>query len=247
MLYITSVWDQQCEVRYQPYQKLRSNRVNERDIEPIVVKETNQFVSFNFGKVQLLDLLKLLGSAVTLDSVLKKSKAEMKRIFPYEWINHPDKMNKKELPPNETFHHKLRKCSVPEREYPDYEKLMCSALTTGIALVKMRLPAKASTREENCFYLQKVWEQEKMLSFEDFLRRYKNDGVVAKVEARQKNIKFIHIKGIDMLKLECTLPNLANISPLFSTRSNFYPFTETDKDLLSEVREDMVGGQSIVF
>ena len=44
-----------------------------------------------------------------------------------------------------------------------------------------------------------------------------------------------------MLKWGCTLPNLVNICLHKSTDSKFYPFTESDKDLLEKVREDMVG------
>ena len=50
-----------------------------------------------------------------------------------------------------------------------------------------------------------------------------------------------------MLKLGCTLPNLANICLHKSTDAKFYLFTESDKDLLEKVREDMVGGSTIVF
>ena len=50
-----------------------------------------------------------------------------------------------------------------------------------------------------------------------------------------------------MLKLGCTLPNLANICLHQSTDAKFYPFTEGDQDLLEEIREDVVGGPSIVF
>ena len=50
-----------------------------------------------------------------------------------------------------------------------------------------------------------------------------------------------------MLKFGCTLPNLANICLHKSTSAKFYPFTETDKDLLQKIQEDMVGGPSIVF
>ena len=32
-----------------------------------------------------------------------------------------------------------------------------------------------------------------------------------------------------------------------STNVKFYPFTETDKDLLNKIRDNMVGGPSIVF
>ena len=50
-----------------------------------------------------------------------------------------------------------------------------------------------------------------------------------------------------MLKMGCTLPHLANICLHKSTDSKFYPFTESDKDLLEKIREDMVGGPSFVF
>ena len=63
----------------------------------------------------------------------------------------------------------------------------------------------------------------------------------------QKMIDFYHQKEIDMLNLGCILPNLANICLHKSTDSKFYPFTESDKDLLEKIREDMVGGPSIVF
>ena len=60
-------------------------------------------------------------------------------------------------------------------------------------------------------------------------------------------LAFYHKKRIDMLKLGCTLPNLADICLHKSSSAKFYPFTETDKDLLQKIREDMVGGPTIVF
>ena len=50
-----------------------------------------------------------------------------------------------------------------------------------------------------------------------------------------------------MLKLGCTLPNLANICLHKSTDAKIYPFTEGDNDFLEKTREDAVGGPSIVF
>ena len=58
---------------------------------------------------------------------------------------------------------------------------------------------------------------------------------------------FYHKLGIDLLKLGCSLPILAKIFPHNSTSAKFYPFNETDEDLLQKIREDMVGGHSIVF
>ena len=60
-------------------------------------------------------------------------------------------------------------------------------------------------------------------------------------------IEFYHNKGNDMLELGCTLPNLANYCLHKSTDSKFYPFRESDKDLLEKIREDMVRGPSIVL
>ena len=45
--------------------------VNERQIEPTVIKKANQFVSFKFGDMQLLDIMIFLGGATSLDSFLK--------------------------------------------------------------------------------------------------------------------------------------------------------------------------------
>ena len=86
-----------------------------------------------------------------------------------------------------------------------------------------------------------------MCTFKDFLRWYNNKDVVPTLETMQKMLAFYHKKGIDMLKLGCTLPNLANTCLHKSTNAKFYPFTETDKDLLQKIREDTVGGPSIVF
>ena len=86
-----------------------------------------------------------------------------------------------------------------------------------------------------------------MTTFQDSVRWYNNKDVVPTLEAMQKMMEFYHNKGIDMLKLGCTLPNLANICLHKSTISKFYPFVEADKDLRDKIREDMTGDPSIVF
>ena len=67
--------------------------VNERGIEPIVIKKANQFVSFKFEDVQLLDILNVLGGATSLDTFLKADKtSDTKGYFPYEWFDDPQKL-----------------------------------------------------------------------------------------------------------------------------------------------------------
>ena len=86
-----------------------------------------------------------------------------------------------------------------------------------------------------------------MTTFKDFLKWYNDKDVVPTLEAMQKMMQFYHNKGIDMLKLGCTLPNLANICLHKSTNHKFYPYCESDKDLHEKIRADMTGGPSIVF
>ena len=72
--------------------------IDERQIEPTVIKKTNQFVSFKFGDVQLLDTMNFLVGATSLDSFLKAYKIEeTKGFFAYEWFHNTKKLNSKEL------------------------------------------------------------------------------------------------------------------------------------------------------
>ena len=221
--------------------------VNERGIEPTVIKKANQFISFNFGNYQLLDIMNFLGGATSLDSFLKAYKtSKTKGFIPYEWFDHADKMQNTELPPFDAFYSKLRNCNPLEAEYTDYVNLLKSGLTTERAVVKLKLSKPPPTGLENYQYLLQIWKQEQMSSFKDFLRWYNNKDVVPILEAMQKMTAF-YDKDIDMLKLGCTLQNLANICLHKSTDAKFYPFTEGDKDFLEKIREDFVGGTSIVF
>ena len=83
--------------------------VNERQIEPAVIKKVNQFVSFKFGDVQLLDIMNFHGGATSFESFPKAYKTEeSKGFFPYEWFDNPENLNNNELPPYDFFFSKLR-------------------------------------------------------------------------------------------------------------------------------------------
>ena len=132
--------------------------VNERRIEPTVIKKANQFVSFKFGDVQLLDIMNFLGGVTSLDSFLKAYKTEeTKDFFPYEWFDSPEKLNNEELPPYDSFFSKLRNFLPLEKDYNDFESLTNSGLSTEQAVCKLRLKKMAPTGDENYSYLQSIW------------------------------------------------------------------------------------------
>ena len=133
-----------------------------------------------------------------------------------------------------------------EKGCNDFQNLVNNGLTTEQAVAKLRLDRIPPTGAENYSYLQSARENKKLQFFSVFLKWYNNEDVVSTLEAMQKLTEFDHNNGIDMLKLECTLHNLANICLHKSTDSKFYPFTDSDKALLEKIREDMVGGPSIV-
>ena len=222
--------------------------VNERGFEPTVIKKANQFVSFKFGDIQFLDIMNFVGGATSLDSFLKAYKTkETKGFFPYEWFDCPEKINNKALLPYDSFFSIMRNNNPLEKDYNDFQNLVNSGLTTEQAVSKLRMDRKPQTGAENYSCLQSIWVSEGMKSFKDFLMWYINKDVVPTLEAMQKIIELYHQKEIDMLKLGCTSPNLANICLHKLTDSKFYPFTENNNDLLEKIREDMVGGPSIVF
>ena len=111
--------------------------VYERNIEPTVIQKTNQFISFNFGDIQLLDIMNFLGGATSLDSFLNAYKiSDTKGFFPYGWFHHPDKMRNTELPPYDAFYSKPRRCNPLESEYTDYINLLINGFTTEQAVIK---------------------------------------------------------------------------------------------------------------
>ena len=183
---------------------------------------------------------------MTRSSKVTKQK-DLKAFFPYEWFDNPEKLNNKELPPYDSSFSKLRNNNPLGKDSNDFENLTTSGLSSEQAVCKLGLNKIPPTSDDNYAYLRSIWVSEGMKSFKNFLMWYNNKDVVPTLEAMQKMIEFYHQKEIDMLKLGGTLPNLANICLHKSTDSKFYPFPESDKDLLEKIREDMVGGPSFVF
>ena len=122
--------------------------INDRNMEPTVIKKANQIVSFKIGDDQLLDIMNFLGGATSLDSFLKAYKTpETKGFFPYERFECPQKMNNTELPPYDAFSRsKLRNVNPLQKDYSDYQKLLSCGLKTEEAPSKTKLSKTTTFR-----------------------------------------------------------------------------------------------------
>ena len=162
--------------------------VNERDIQPTVLKKDNQFVSFKFGDIQLLDIMNFLGGATSLDCFLKASKTkETKSFFPYECFDCPEKMNNKELPSFDSLFTILRISNPLGKEYNDFRNLVNSGLTTEQAVANLRMDEIPLTGAENYLFLQTVWENNNMQNFSEFVKWYNNKDVVSHWDNSKKD------------------------------------------------------------
>ena len=183
--------------------------IRDKEQETSVIKKANDFISFKFRDVQFLVIMKFLGGATTLFAFLKAYKAsETKGFFPYECFDNPDKLDFPELPPYEAFFNKLRNNNPLDQDFLDYERLRKSGFDEQQALKELQIKTVPPIGLDNYNYLQETWKKNRMTVFKDFLKSYNNKDVVPTLEAMQKMIQFYHNKGIDMLKLGYTLPNL---------------------------------------
>ena len=114
--------------------------INDKEAEPMLIKKANDFISFKFGDIQILDIMKFFGGATSLDSFLKAYKAsEIKGFFPYEWFDSAEKLENEELPPYEAFFSKLRNNNPLDKDFKDYQKMRSSECDEQQALKKLQI------------------------------------------------------------------------------------------------------------
>ena len=143
--------------------------INDKEAEPMVIKKANDFISFKFGDIQFLDIMKFLGGATSLDFFLKAYKAsETKGFFPYEWFDSPDKLESEELPPYEAFFSKMRNNNPLDKDFKDYQNLKSSGLDEQQALKKLQIKSVPASGWDNYKYLQEIWQKHGMTTFKGF-------------------------------------------------------------------------------
>ena len=141
----------------------------DKEQETSVIKKANDFISFKFGDVQFLDIMKFLGGATILDFFLKAYKAsETKGFFPYEWFDNPVKLDFPELPPYEAFFSQLINNNPLDKDFIEYEKLRKSGIDEQQALKKIQIKTVPPSDLDKYNYLEETWKKNGMTVFKGF-------------------------------------------------------------------------------
>ena len=142
---------------------------------------------------------------------------------------------------------KAHECSLTKDEWVDFlEKLNFPTLPPPEAFHSTL--CNTNITEEQYKYYQRVWNDNNMETFRDFLVWYNNRDVVPFLEAIDKMCEFWQDRNIDMFKDGVSVPGL-RMKYLFSNIPKVYfsLFTDKDKDLYYTMKDNNVGVPSIIF
>ncbi len=190
-------------------------------LDPVgfVVKRCNNFMCLSTARLKLLDVRNYLAPGFSYANYLKAYQCSQdKGFFPYEWVDSLDKLQHPKLPEQKEFWTELTNKTISDEEYQ-----IC----------------------------QQAWEKNEMKTFQDYLVWYNNLDVVPFLEALEKQFTFYKNElKVDMFKDGISVPGLT-LKYLFQTldhkQDHFVLFNERDKDVHKMVKENLVGGPSIIF
>ena len=106
---------------------------------------------------------------------------------------------------------------------------------------------KPKTGQENYDQLQQIWKENHMQTFRQFLEYYNNLDVGPMVKAIEKLQQFYFENNIDLFKIIISVPGVARKILFDSADCNFSLFDSQNEDLYRTVKQNIVGGPSIIF
>jgi hypothetical protein len=190
------------------------------------VKRNNQYACISNGQFKFLDITQYLAPGTSYVKFLKAfDVVESKGFLPYEWFDSAEKLDYPELPPfGPAWHSSLKNRSV---------------LDDGM-----------KTPEENFEECQRLWRDLDMKTFRDYLIHYNNMDCGPFVQAVENLQKYYFERHIDIFKVSISVPGLAR-QMLFEcgrqAGASFSLFDAANEDLYRTVKQNIIGGPSIIF
>ena len=183
-----------------------------------IVKNNNQYKCVATKSLKFLDICSYLAPGCSYSKYLDAfDVTEKKGYWPYEYIDCVERLQETELPPHSAFYSSLKKKNISDSEYRE---------------------------------CQRVWEENGIQNLGEFLKYYNNLDVQPFLSAIAEQSKFYNKNHIDMFKDGIGVPGLT-LRYLFKTMPSedvyFSLFSEKQADLHSLLRDQLVGGPSIIF
>ncbi len=182
------------------------------------IKKNNSYACISTDEYKFLDISHFLAPGTSYTGFLKAYRVEeTKGYFCYEFLDDIAKLDYPNLPPREAFYSSLKNEHISE---------------------------------ENYRYCQTVWRDMHMQTFRDFLTWYNNLDVQPFVTAVERLQSFYFGKGVDVFKTAISCPGIARQLLFKSARkegAEFSLFDRSNKDLYQTVKDNIVGGPSIIF
>jgi hypothetical protein len=162
---------------------------------------------------------------------------EAKGFFPYEWFDSPDKLECTSLPGADDFYSELKGCNVLEEDLLAW----CEGDRKG---------PMPKCLDENYMDIQEIWRENKMSTFRDYLVYYNNADVGPFVKCIERYQSIFKDQNLDVFKIAISIPGIAR-KMLFQEAErqqvNFSLFGKDHEDLYRTVKQNIVGGPSIIF
>jgi hypothetical protein len=189
-----------------------------------VIKRNNAYITIAEKNLKFLDITNYLAAGSSYTKFLNAYKVEEKKsYFPYEWMDDPIKLFQTHLPEYEDFYSSLKKANVLDID---------------------------GNGRENYTQLKHIWDRLGMKTMEDFLVYYNNLDVGPFVTAVTRLQEFYFKRNIDVFKIAISLPGIAR-RMLFESAAkegvHFSLFDEKNKDLYRTMKNNTIGGPSIIF
>ena len=183
-----------------------------------VIKKAGGYMNISSDKLNFIDMTNYLAAGTSLVKFYKAYNVSVEKgHFPYQWFDTLDKI--------ESF-----------KGLPPQSCFRSLLTNTGIDCYDYM----------NCW---KVWHENGMKTFGDFVKYYNDLDVIGFVEAVEKVIANERENGLDIFKESISLPGLTQ-RYLFKNLAKddyFVGFGEEHKHLYKMLRENIVGGPSIIF
>jgi G:T-mismatch repair DNA endonuclease (very short patch repair protein) len=185
-----------------------------------VIKRNSRLQCVQTDSFRFLDMMNYLTPNTSYAKYLKTFGIEVgKGFFPYDYVTSLQTLEETSLPPHEAFESKLTRSNITAEEYA---------------------------------YCHKVWTENGMKTMADFLTWYNNLDVKPFQEAIKVQSKLYEERGIDMFKDAVSIPGVAvqwsfDVIKKSGVVVDIPLISKKNSDLYHTVRNNIVGGPSIIF